>query len=140
MTETAHWRRSWRSIIPPASSDCDGDVETRFTKDELLTNVMIYWTTGTIGSSFLPYYDRMHAGAARWIGEKVKEAVGSSRVPAGFARSPKEFSHPPREWAQRFFNVQRWTEMPRGGHFGALEEPELMAEDIRAFFRPLRSS
>jgi len=121
-------------------SDCKGDIESRFTKDELLNNVMLYWATETIGTSFLPYYDLMHAGAARWIVEKAKEWVGSSKVPAGFARFPGEFSHPPREWAQRFFTVERWTEMPRGGHFGALEEPELLAEDIRAFFRPLRAS
>jgi pimeloyl-ACP methyl ester carboxylesterase len=51
---------------------------------------------------------------------------------------PKDISHPPREWAARFFNVQRWTEMPRGGHFAAMEEPELLVDDIRRFFRPLR--
>ena len=118
-------------------SDCDGDVEKRFTKDELLTNIMIYWATETIGSSFLPYYDLTHASVARWMIEKAKEWIGSSKVPAGFALFPKDLTHPPREWAQRFFNVQRWTEMPRGGHFAAMEEPELLAEDIRAFFRPL---
>jgi pimeloyl-ACP methyl ester carboxylesterase len=119
-------------------SDCDGDVERRFTKDELLDNVMIYWATQTIGSSFLPYYDLMHAGAARWILEKAKEWVGSTKVPAGFALFPRDLGHPPLEWASRFFNVQGWTEMPRGGHFAAMEEPELLAEDIRAFFRPFR--
>jgi pimeloyl-ACP methyl ester carboxylesterase len=119
-------------------SDCDGDVEKRFTKDELLTNVMIYWATETIGSSFQPYYDLTHAGVARWMFEKAKEWVGSSEVPTGFALFPKDLANPPREWAQRFFNVQRWTEMPKGGHFAAMEEPELLAEDIRAFFRPLR--
>lgn len=121
-------------------SDCDGDVEQRFTRDELLTSIMIYWTTGTVGSSFLPYHDVMHAGAGRWILEQVKQWLGSSRVPAGFAMFPKDLSHPPREWAARFFNVQRWTVMPRGGHFAAHEVPELLAEDIRAFFRPLRSA
>jgi pimeloyl-ACP methyl ester carboxylesterase len=119
-------------------SDCDGDVEKRFTKDELLTNIVVYWVTETIGSSFLPYYDLMHASVVRWMVEKAKEWAASSKVPAGFARFPGEFSHPPREWAQRFFDVQRWTEMPRGGHFAAMEEPQLLAEDIRAFFRPLR--
>ncbi len=119
-------------------SDCDGDVEKRFTKDELLTNIMLYWSTETIGSSFLPYYDLTHAGVARWMIEKAKEWIGSSDVPAGFALFPKDIGHPPREWAQRFFNVRRWTEMPSGGHFAAMEEPELLAEDIRAFFRPLR--
>jgi|SRR5262252_2939137 len=119
-------------------SDCDGDIEKRFTKDELLTNVMIYWITGTIGSSFMPYYDLTNAGPARWILEKVKEWIGSSEVPAGFALFPKDLSSPPRQWAERFFNVERWTELPRGGHFAALEEPELLAREIRAFFRPHR--
>jgi pimeloyl-ACP methyl ester carboxylesterase len=97
------------------------------------------WATDTVESSFLPYDDLTHAGAMRWIVEKAKEWAGSSKVPAGFALFPKDLSHPPREWAQRFFNVQRWTEMPKGGHFAAMEEPELLAEDIRAFFRPLRA-
>jgi pimeloyl-ACP methyl ester carboxylesterase len=119
-------------------SDCGGDIESRFTKDELLANVMLYWVTGTINSSFAPYYDFAHAGAATWIKEKLKGWRGSSDVPAAFAMFPKDLSSPPREWAERFFNVQRWTEMPRGGHFAALEEPELLANDIREFFRPLR--
>jgi pimeloyl-ACP methyl ester carboxylesterase len=60
------------------------------------------------------------------------------QVPCAVALFPKDLSHPPREWAERSYNVQRWTEMPRGGHFAAMEEPELLVEDIRAFFRPLR--
>lgn len=119
-------------------SDCGGDVETQFTKDELLANVMIYWVTGTINSSFAPYYDIAHAGAGTWIKEKLKQWRGSSDVPAAFAMFPKDLSSPPREWAERFFNVERWSEMPRGGHFAALEEPELLVNDIREFFRPLR--
>src|SRR6185295_17256396 len=121
-----------------AWSDCGGDVESRFTKDELLTNVMIYWATETIESSFLPYYDFMNSGAKTWIVEAFKNRVGSSDVPAAFARFPKDISDPPREWAERFFNVQRWTEMPSGGHFAAMEEPDRLVDDIRAFFRPLR--
>ena len=121
-------------------SDCDGDVERCFTKDELLANIMLYWATKTIGTSFGPYYDVVHAGMTRWIVEGLKQWLGASRVPAGFAMFPKDLSHPPREWAERFFRVERWTTMPRGGHFGAQEQPELLAEDIRAFFRPLRSS
>ena len=120
-------------------SDCDGEPERKFTKDELLTNVMLYWTTETIASSFLPYYDVAHLGAMGWVDRKIKQWTGSSAVPAAFAMFPKDLSSPPREWAERFFNVQRWTEMPRGGHFAALEEPEAVAEDIRAFFRPLRA-
>jgi microsomal epoxide hydrolase len=121
-------------------SDCGGDIETRFTKDELLTNIMIYWATETIGSSFLPYYDFTNSGALTWIVEAFKQWTGSTKVPAAFAMFPKDISHPPREWAERFFNVQRWTDMPRGGHFAAMEEPELLVEDIRTFFRPLRSA
>jgi pimeloyl-ACP methyl ester carboxylesterase len=119
-------------------SDCAGDIETRFTKDELLTNIMLYWTTQTIESSFQPYRDVMKAGALRWTMEAAKGWVGSSKTPAGFALFPKDIATPPREWAERFYNVQSWTEMPRGGHFAALEEPALLAEDMRAFFRPLR--
>lgn len=119
-------------------SDCDGDVERRFTKDELLANVTLYWVTGTINTSFAPYYDVMQAGAMTWIKQKMKEWAGSSTVPTAFAMFPKDLSHPPREWAERFFNVQRWTEFRRGGHFAALEEPEVLAKDIREFFRPLR--
>ena len=121
-----------------AWSDCGGDIESRFSKDELLTQVMIYWVTESIGTSFLPYYDYANAGALQWIEEGVKNWIGSSKVPAAFALFPKDISQPPREWAQRFFNVQRWTEMPRGGHFAALEEPALLAEDIRAWFRQFR--
>jgi pimeloyl-ACP methyl ester carboxylesterase len=119
-------------------SDCGDDVERSFTKDELLTNVMIYWLTSTIASSFQPYRDVVHAGGMRWMTEAAKKWLGSSKTPAGFACFPKDISHPPREWAERFFSVQRWTVMPRGGHFAALEAPQLLAEDIRAFFRPLR--
>lgn len=121
-------------------SDCGGNVEKRFTKDELLTNAVIYWATETIYSSFLPYYDYANAGALTWIGEKIKDWTGSSKVPAAFAMFPADIVPAPREWAERFFNVQRWTEMPRGGHFAALEEPELLVQDIREFFRPLRES
>jgi pimeloyl-ACP methyl ester carboxylesterase len=112
-------------------SDCDGDVEQRFTKDELLTNITIYWVTQTINSSTRLYYESQHNP---WRFRQA-ERIG---VPCAVALFPKEISHPPREWAERSYNVQRWTEMPRGGHFAALEEPELLAQDIRTFFRPLR--
>ena len=121
-----------------AWSDCGGDVESRFTKDELLTQVMIYWVNESIGTSFLPYYDYSNASALTWIKEGVKNWVGSCKVPTAFALFPKDISHPPREWAERFFKVQRWTEMSSGGHFAAMEEPELLAEDIRAWFGMFR--
>jgi pimeloyl-ACP methyl ester carboxylesterase len=120
-------------------SDCDGDFETCFTKDHMLTNTMIYWITGSIGGAFMPYYDVLHAGPPRWMAEAVKQKLGSDEVPAAFAIFPRDLTHPPREWAQRFFNVQRWTEFPKGGHFAAMEQPEALAQDMRDFFRPLRS-
>ncbi len=122
-----------------AWSDCGGDIESRFSKDELLTHVMIYWATESIGPSFLTYYDYANAGALTWIKEGVKRWAGSSTVPAAFALFPRDISQPPREWAERFFNVERWTEMPRGGHFAAMEEPELLADDLRAWFRAFRT-
>jgi pimeloyl-ACP methyl ester carboxylesterase len=112
-------------------SDCDGDVERRFTKDELLTNIMIYWITETINSSTRLYYEVRHHPWRLHPGERITG-------PAGVARFPKEIATPPREWAERVYNIQRWTEMPAGGHFAALEEAERLVEDIRAFLRPLR--
>jgi pimeloyl-ACP methyl ester carboxylesterase len=123
-----------------AWSDCDGQIETRFTKDELLTHIMIYWVTESIGPSFLPYHDYANASAMTWMKEGVKKWIGSSKIPAAFALFPGDISHPPREWAERFFNVQRWTKMPRGGHFAAMEEPELLAEDLRTWFRAFRDA
>ena len=119
-------------------SDCGGKLEHCFTRDELLSNITLYWVTGTIQSSFQPYYDTANAGAMTWVREMVKGWIGSTGVPTGFASFPKDILPAPREWAERFFDVQRWTDMPRGGHFAALEQPELLVEDIRAFFRPLR--
>ena len=72
----------------------------------------------------------MNACALRWIEEAVEKWIGSSNVPAGFALFLKYLGLPPREWAERFFTVERWTEMPRGGHFAAMEEPQLLAEDL----------
>ncbi|PYM85308.1 MAG: multidrug MFS transporter [Candidatus Rokuibacteriota bacterium] len=114
-----------------AWSDCGGDVERRFTKDVLLTNVMLYWVTGAINSSFWPYYARRHAGWPIPDGARIE-------VPTAYASFPREILHPPRAWAERVFNIRRWTVMPAGGHFAALEEPEALAADLRAFFRDLR--
>lgn len=113
-----------------AWSDCDGDVERHFTKDDLLTNISLYWFTQTINSSFGPYYVEDERAALR-KGERIE-------VPSAISLFPKNMDQPPRELAERVYNLQRWTVMPRGGHFPALEEPDLLAEDIRAFFRPLR--
>jgi pimeloyl-ACP methyl ester carboxylesterase len=75
-----------------------------------------------------------NAGPLRWISETAKAWLGSTEVPAGFALFPKDLGTPPREWAERFFNVRRWTEMPRGGHFAAMEQPELLAHELRSMF------
>jgi microsomal epoxide hydrolase len=112
-------------------SDCGGDVERRFSKDILLTNVMLYWVTGAIGSSFWPYYARAHSA---WPISERRPV----RVPTAYASFPREILHPPRSWAERVYDIRRWTAMPAGGHFAALEEPEALAADVRAFFRPLR--
>lgn len=113
-------------------TDCDGHPENALTKDEMLTNIMLYWFTGAIGSSFWPYYARMHGP---W---PIPEG-GSITVPTGYVEFPKEILHPPRSVAQRMYaNIQRWTRAPRGGHFAALEQPEFLAKEIREFFRLLR--
>jgi microsomal epoxide hydrolase len=112
-------------------SDCNGDVESKYTKDELLTNITIYWVTQTINASTRLYYETQR------IDWNLAQDDGI-RVPTGVAAFPHEISRPPREWAERSYNVQRWTQMPRGGHFAALEEPAMLVDDIRAFFRPLR--
>jgi pimeloyl-ACP methyl ester carboxylesterase len=112
-------------------SDCGGDLYSRFTRNELLANVTLYWMTETIHSSFRLYFETRKAPLEFAPGEAVD-------VPCAVAHFPKEAPFPPREWVERGYNVQRWTEMPRGGHFAAAEEPVLLAEDIRAFFRALR--
>ena len=114
-----------------AWSDCGGDVERCFSKDVLLTNVMLYWVTGAINSSFWPYYARMHQPWPLPDGRRIE-------VPTGYAAFPREILSPPRPWAERSYNIQRWTRMERGGHFAALEQPDALAGDIREFFRPLR--
>jgi microsomal epoxide hydrolase len=115
-----------------AWSDCGGDPLRVFSMDELLTNVMLYWISGAVGSSFWPYYARQHDG---WPLPSTTERV---EVPTAYQSFPKDILHPPRELAERAFNIQRWTIAPRGGHFAALEVPELLAEDVRTFFRGLR--
>lgn len=114
-----------------AWSDCDGELERRFGRDELLTYLTVYWVTGCITSSFLFYFESGRNPQPR-LPARVE-------VPVGVALFPRE--NPvtgPREWAEATYNVVRWTEMPRGGHFPAAEEPELLAAEIREFFRALR--
>ena len=112
-------------------SDCGGNVESRFTKDELLTTVTIYWVTQSIGSSAKLYYETNRKPWNLKQGERIE-------VPCGIASFPGENTVPLREWAERSYNIQHWTDMPSGGHFAALEEPVNLVEDFRKFFRPLR--
>ena len=116
--------RSW--------TDCDGNADAWLGRDVLATNIMLYWVTGAIGSSFWPYYARLRGPWMVPPGERI-------HVPCGYAEFPKEFLRPPRSLAERMYgNITRWTKMERGGHFPALEQPEELAKEIRAFFRAVR--
>jgi pimeloyl-ACP methyl ester carboxylesterase len=115
----------WRSW-----TDCEGDLDRRFSRDFLLTMVTIYWVTQTITSSMRDYYDN------RWHGVKLGP-TDFVKVPTGVANFARQFifeGEPPREWFERLYNVRQWTPMKRGGHFAAAEEPELLAQDITTFF------
>ncbi|MGH8735053.1 MAG: alpha/beta fold hydrolase, partial [Burkholderiales bacterium] len=109
-------------------SDCGGDVERRFSKDQLLTNVMLYWITGAINASFWPYYARVHRPWPIPDGKRIT-------VPTAYAAFPREILSPPRAWAERTYNIRRWTTMPKGGHFAALEQPAALARDVTEFFQ-----
>ena len=111
-----------------AWSDCGGDVESRFTKDQLLTNVMIYWVTATMPSAVRLYYESRRNQPKR----------PGIETPTAVAVFPGEIFFSPRKWVEARYNVRQWTEMPRGGHFAAMEEPELFVADVRKFFRTVR--
>jgi pimeloyl-ACP methyl ester carboxylesterase len=117
---------SWTD--PPVENGHSG-----ISQDDLLTNIMLYWATQTIGSSVFPYFEE-----ARRPSLTPSDYVAR---PVGLALFPKDGAGaPPRSFAERTLNVQRYTPMPRGGHFAALEEPELYARDVEEFFRPLREA
>jgi pimeloyl-ACP methyl ester carboxylesterase len=116
-----------------AWSDSQGDLEAHFSRDFLLTLLTIYWATETITPSMRDYFDN------RWHGEALEFSESGQRVPvpAGIANFDNNFvpeGNPPREWAERLYDVRRWSSLPRGGHFAAAEEPELLAREIAAFF------
>jgi len=112
-----------------AWSDCDGDPENAVTRDQMLTNVMVYWLSQTITSSARLYWERQHSseGPAEYVA-----------VPTGVARYPKEILKFPRPWVEQHYNVTYWADMPRGGHFAAMEQPQIFADDVRAFFQTVR--
>jgi len=118
--------RSW--------TDCAGNPENAVSRDEMLANISLYWFTGAIGSSFWPYHARLHGPWPIPPGEAV-------RVPTGYAAFPKEIVRPPRSVAEKTYtDIRRWSVLDRGGHFAALEQPQALAQEIRAFFRPLRAA
>ena len=117
-------RRAW--------SDCGGNVESAISRDRMLADIALYWFTGAIGSSFWPYYARLHGSAILPLGDTIS-------VPSGYAEFPREILKPPRTAADRIFtDIRRWSIMPKGGHFAALEQPALLADEVCAFFRELR--
>jgi len=116
-------------------SDTVGDnIESVYTKDELLTNIMVYLVTKSFNTASWIYYGRREEG-----GRVLSPDGQRVEVPTAAALFPAELlSWPPRSYAERVYNITRWTEMPRGGHFAALEQPTLLIDDIRAFARTLR--
>ena len=119
---------AWFAEKYRAWTDNRGDPREALSMDEMLGNVSLYWFTNCIGSSFWPYYARLHG---RWPIE------GRIEVPTGYAAFPREILRPPRAAAERQFNIRRWSEMERGGHFAAWEQPAALAGDICGFFRDL---
>ncbi len=105
--------------------------EDAIDRDQLLTNVTIYWLTRTANSSARLYYEFGHAGSS-W------GKVEPSTVPTGVAVFPREIAPPIRRFAERSNNVVHWSEFNRGGHFAAMEEPDLLVGDVRTFFRQAR--
>jgi pimeloyl-ACP methyl ester carboxylesterase len=114
-----------------AWTDNRGSPEDAVSRDEMLANISLYWFTGAIGSSFWPYYARMHGPWPIPEGETVT-------APTGYAEFPKEILSPPRSLAEKMYlNIRLWTRMPKGGHFAALEQPEALAREAIAFFDDL---
>jgi microsomal epoxide hydrolase len=111
-----------------AWSDCHGEVESVFTRDELLTNLTVYWATGTIHSSTRLYYEMRKSA-------RLPIAEGRIEVPTGVAVFPKELYNAPRAWAEHWYDVTHWSVFPSGGHFAAMEKPAELAADLRTFFR-----
>jgi pimeloyl-ACP methyl ester carboxylesterase len=109
----------------------DGLADGPISRDQILTNVSLYWVTQSATSSMRIYRENKLQPLAFAPGERVAP-------PLGYASFPKEISHPPRSWLERVFEVRQWTTMPRGGHFAAWEQPDLLVEDVRRFFRGFR--
>ena len=111
--------------------DHPDDLEHVVPLDILLSDIALYWFSASIQATLRLYKENRQNPLTFEPGERVT-------TPLGVAVFPKEIPMPPRSWVERVFDVQRWEHMPRGGHFAALEQPEILAEEIRKFFRPLR--
>ena len=122
---------AWMAEKFAAWSDHDGDIEAAIPLDAVLTNVALHWFSGNTAAALRLYKENSLDPLAFASGERVA-------TPVGVALFPHELPMPPRSWVERVFNVHRWTSMPRGGHFAALEQPESLVEEIRAFFKALR--
>jgi len=132
LTDSPAGLAAWIGEKFRAWSDCGGVPENAISRDRMLGNIALYWFTGAIGSSFWPYYARLHAPWPIPPGATID-------VPTGYAAFPREIVRPPRSLAEKIYtNIQRWAPMPRGGHFAAMEQPALLAAEIQAFFRGLR--
>ena len=132
LTDSPAGLAAWITEKFRAWSDCGGNIESVIPRDRLVANISFYWFTGAIGSSFWPYYARMHRPWPIPDGRTID-------VPTGYAQFPREILQPPRSLAARTYtDIRRWSVMPRGGHFAALEQPEALAAEVREFFRPLR--
>jgi pimeloyl-ACP methyl ester carboxylesterase len=114
-----------------AWSDGNDELTHRFDLDELLTNVSVYWFSGNVAATLRIYQENAREPLRFGSGERISP-------PLCYAQFPKEIINPPREWVERVFNVARWTEMPAGGHFAALEQPRALASDIHAAFAVFR--
>jgi pimeloyl-ACP methyl ester carboxylesterase len=132
MTDSPAGLAAWIAEKFRSWSDCDGVPENAISRDRMLANISLYWFTGAIGSSFWPYYGRVHSNWPLSPSQPVT-------VPTGYAAFPREIIVPPRSVAERTYtNIQRWTVMRKGGHFAAMEQPAALAAEIQQFFRELR--
>ena len=132
LTDSPAGLAGWLTEKFRAWTDCDGDIERAVSRDELLTNISVYWFTATINSSVRLYFEAASGGTGFDLPTERVEA------PTGVAVFPKEIARAPRAWAEKAYNLVRWTPMPAGGHFAALEQPQALVEDVRALYRELR--
>jgi len=130
LTDSPAGQAAWILEKFQAWTDCDGDPETLFSRDELLDNLMVYWVTASAASSARLYWESFGKG---------RRALHRVDIPTGVAVFPKEIVTPVRRWMEaQYTDIRHWNEMPRGGHFAAFEQPELFVEELRTYFRTLR--